>query len=101
MAITLARPSSRRHHVFPPLIHRCTAAESAAMPSARSPGISCEPGITTARDRPRRGQRAGDPVLRLGGLGAGRVMQRYGRDADGAGWHDGLLMDLLAEDLDL
>jgi len=24
------------------------------------------------------------------------VMRRYERDADGAGWHDGLLMDLLA-----
>jgi len=29
------------------------------------------------------------------------VMRRYERDADGAGWHDGLLMDLLAEELDL
>ncbi|HET9253762.1 MAG TPA: GNAT family protein [Pseudonocardiaceae bacterium] len=28
------------------------------------------------------------------------VMRRYERDADGAGWHDGLLMDLLAEDLE-
>jgi aminoglycoside 6'-N-acetyltransferase len=28
------------------------------------------------------------------------VMRRYERDADGAGWHDGLLMDLLAEELD-
>jgi RimJ/RimL family protein N-acetyltransferase len=28
------------------------------------------------------------------------VMRRYERDADGKGWHDGLLMDLLAEDLD-
>lgn len=28
------------------------------------------------------------------------VMRRYERDADGRGWHDGLLMDLLAEDLD-
>ena len=28
------------------------------------------------------------------------VARRYERDADGAGWHDGLLMDLLAEDLD-
>ncbi len=27
------------------------------------------------------------------------VMRRYERDADGTGWHDGLLMDLLAEDL--
>ena len=27
------------------------------------------------------------------------VMRRYERDADGAGWHDGLLMDLLAEEL--
>jgi RimJ/RimL family protein N-acetyltransferase len=27
------------------------------------------------------------------------VMRRYERDADGDGWHDGLLMDLLAEDL--
>ncbi len=27
------------------------------------------------------------------------VMRRYERDADGEGWHDGLLMDLLAEDL--
>jgi len=27
------------------------------------------------------------------------VMRRYERDADGRGWHDGLLMDLLAEDL--
>lgn len=28
------------------------------------------------------------------------IMRRYERDADGAGWHDGLLMDLLAEELD-
>jgi RimJ/RimL family protein N-acetyltransferase len=28
------------------------------------------------------------------------VMRRYERDADGRGWHDGLLMDLLAEELD-
>jgi RimJ/RimL family protein N-acetyltransferase len=28
------------------------------------------------------------------------VMRRYERDADGSGWHDGLLMDLLAEELD-
>jgi RimJ/RimL family protein N-acetyltransferase len=28
------------------------------------------------------------------------VMRRYERDADGFGWHDGLLMDLLAEELD-
>ena len=28
------------------------------------------------------------------------VMRRYERDADGDGWHDGLLMDLLAEELD-
>lgn len=28
------------------------------------------------------------------------VMRRYERDADGAGWHDCLLMDLLAEELD-
>ncbi len=28
------------------------------------------------------------------------IMRRYERDADGVGWHDGLLMDLLAEDLD-
>jgi len=27
------------------------------------------------------------------------VMRRYERDADGNGWHDGLLMDLLAEEL--
>nr|WP_158887175.1 GNAT family protein [Amycolatopsis anabasis] len=27
------------------------------------------------------------------------LMRRYERDADGRGWHDGLLMDLLAEDL--
>jgi len=27
------------------------------------------------------------------------VMRRYERDADGAGWHDGLLMDLLAGEL--
>jgi len=27
------------------------------------------------------------------------VMRRYERDADGAGWHDCLLMDLLAEEL--
>ena len=26
-------------------------------------------------------------------------MRRYERDADGRGWHDGLLMDLLAEEL--
>jgi aminoglycoside 6'-N-acetyltransferase len=28
------------------------------------------------------------------------VMRRYERDADGRGWHDALLMDLLAEELD-
>jgi len=28
------------------------------------------------------------------------VMRRYERDADGGGWHDGLLMDLLADELD-
>lgn len=28
-----------------------------------------------------------------------RVMRRYERDSDGAGWHDTLLMDLLAEEL--
>ena len=28
------------------------------------------------------------------------IMRRYERDAGGAAWHDGLLMDLLAEDLD-
>jgi aminoglycoside 6'-N-acetyltransferase len=28
------------------------------------------------------------------------VMRNYERDADGVGWHDGLLMDLLAEELD-
>jgi RimJ/RimL family protein N-acetyltransferase len=27
------------------------------------------------------------------------VMRNYERDADGAGWHDGLLMDVLAEEL--
>lgn len=27
------------------------------------------------------------------------VLRRYERDVDGSGWHDGLLMDLLAEDL--
>jgi aminoglycoside 6'-N-acetyltransferase len=27
------------------------------------------------------------------------VMRRYERDVDGAGWHDSLLMDLLAEEL--
>ncbi|HEY9413040.1 MAG TPA: GNAT family protein [Jiangellaceae bacterium] len=28
------------------------------------------------------------------------VMRRYERDADGTGWHDGLLMDLLADDFE-
>lgn len=28
------------------------------------------------------------------------ILRRYERDADGDGWHDGLLMDLLAEELD-
>ncbi len=28
------------------------------------------------------------------------VLRRYERDADGGGWHDGLLMDLLAEELE-
>lgn len=28
------------------------------------------------------------------------VMRRYERDADGTGWHDGLLMDLVPEDLE-
>ncbi len=27
------------------------------------------------------------------------IMRRYERDADGNGWHDGVLMDLLADDL--
>jgi aminoglycoside 6'-N-acetyltransferase len=27
-------------------------------------------------------------------------MRRYERDADGVGWHDGLLMDLLDGELD-
>lgn len=27
------------------------------------------------------------------------VLRRYEHDADGTGWHDGLLMDLLAEEL--
>jgi aminoglycoside 6'-N-acetyltransferase len=27
------------------------------------------------------------------------VLRRYERDADGTGWHDGLLMDLLADEL--
>ena len=27
------------------------------------------------------------------------IMRKYERDSDGCGWHDGLLMDLLAEDL--
>lgn len=27
------------------------------------------------------------------------IMRRYERDVDGVGWHDGLLMDLLAEEL--
>jgi len=27
------------------------------------------------------------------------VMRRYERDTDGGGWHDGLLMDLLVEEL--
>jgi aminoglycoside 6'-N-acetyltransferase len=27
------------------------------------------------------------------------VLRRYERDVDGTGWHDGLLMDLLAEEL--
>lgn len=27
------------------------------------------------------------------------VVRRYERDADGTGWHDGLLMDLLADEL--
>jgi len=27
------------------------------------------------------------------------VLRRYERDADGAGWHDSLLMDLLADEL--
>jgi RimJ/RimL family protein N-acetyltransferase len=28
------------------------------------------------------------------------IMRRYERNADGTGWHEGLLMDLLAEELD-
>ncbi|MGO9751096.1 MAG: GNAT family N-acetyltransferase [Solirubrobacteraceae bacterium] len=28
------------------------------------------------------------------------IMRRYERDADGSGWHDSLLMDLLAEELE-
>lgn len=33
------------------------------------------------------------------GFRAVGVMREYERDADGAGWHDGLLMDLLADEL--
>jgi aminoglycoside 6'-N-acetyltransferase len=29
------------------------------------------------------------------------IMRKYERDVDGNGWHDGLLMDLLADELDL
>jgi len=29
------------------------------------------------------------------------VMRRFERDVDGAGWHDGLLIDLLADELRL
>jgi aminoglycoside 6'-N-acetyltransferase len=29
------------------------------------------------------------------------IMRRYEHDTDGDGWHDGLLMDLLAEEIDL
>ena len=32
------------------------------------------------------------------GFRAVGVMRRYERDADGAGWHDGVLMELIAED---
>ncbi len=42
--------------------------------------------------------RAIDTYASLGFKPVG-VMRRYERDADGDGWHDGLLMDLLAEDL--
>ncbi|MEJ7796826.1 MAG: GNAT family protein [Nocardioides sp.] len=35
-----------------------------------------------------------------GGFRPVRIMRRYERDADGAGGHDGLLMDLLGEELD-
>ncbi len=37
---------------------------------------------------------AWDYDVRLG------IMRRYERDANGAEWHDGLLMDLLADELD-
>ncbi len=33
------------------------------------------------------------------GFRAVGIMRRYERDADGTGWHDGLLMDLLADEL--
>jgi RimJ/RimL family protein N-acetyltransferase len=34
------------------------------------------------------------------GFGPVGLMRSYERDVDGVGWHDGLLMDLLAEELD-
>jgi hypothetical protein len=40
----------------------------------------------------------GDPLLPAGGVPPGGVMRRYERGPDGS-WHDGLLMDLLPEDL--
>jgi hypothetical protein len=70
------------------------------MLSVGSSDISRGPWSPPAGDRPRRLQRAGDPVLRLGGLPASvGVMRRYERDVDGAGWHGGLLIDMLAETL--
>ena len=44
-----------------------------------------------------------EPAIRCyaaGGFRSVGVLRRYERDADGPGWHDGLLMDLLAAELD-
>ena len=47
-----------------------------------------------------------DPAVHGRGIGRDAVgyrpvgvLRRYERDVDGTGWHDGLLMDLLAEEL--
>ena len=43
-------------------------------------------------------QHTRDPRLRTGGLRRFRIMRSYERGPDGS-WHDGLLMDMLAEEL--
>ena len=44
-----------------------------------------------------------EPAIRCysaGGFRPVEILRRYELDVDGTGWHDGLLMDLLAEEQD-